>query len=294
MAFVLGAQFLPWLVLAATVVFLLLVAVPGPSRKLRLVTVCALLMAGALVFVRWQSPKPHGDRQARARPARPAAPPPPAPPVAAALPEVPGAAIAIDLGDLNLPDLGAELRGIAPYVRLKNGALVIGGAAAPQCESEPALRPATQAEATQQLDEAVVGLVERTLPERLSRYFDELVRKPSKTVQVQELRELRTTLKSLTAAQRERVAEEAAQLRDVVTSYQISISSDQHAAEQGLRHYALEAQLEPERILQIVKAKVPQAPRDMDTPFWTTALATLGIVVAAAIVLKLATRRSAV
>jgi hypothetical protein len=294
MAFVLGTQLLPWLVIAATVGFLLLVAVPSPSRKLRLVTVCALFMAGGLVFVRWQSPKSHSDQQAPARPARPAAPPPPAPPVAAAVPDAAGAAIAIDLGDLNLPDLGAELRGIAPYVRLKNGALVISGDAAPQCESELASQPAADATVTQQLDEAVLALVERALPERLSRYFDELVKKPRKTVNVQELRDLRTTLKALSATQRQRVAEEAAQLRGVVTRYQISTSSDQHAEEQGLRHYAIQAQIQPERIVQLVRTTTAKASRDADAPFWTAALATLGIVVAAAIVLKLTTRRSAV
>jgi hypothetical protein len=288
------------IILGAIAVVLLTARARRPHRRLRMILACALLLLGALFFLHWERPCFRSGRQTAVTVPLPPTPPWLPPPVAL---EVPSSSkppkvvardtpIAIDLGDLDLSDLGGEWDAFLPELALHDGLLRISGDARyvqPPCEAhaDPA------AETPADLRAALSALTQRVLSEKLARYFDELVGRSSPALRIREVRDLHDSLKSLTVTQRAQVAKEAAQLHDIVTRYEVSISSGENATAEALRHYAIEAYVQPERILQLAQAKVPEVPRGAGRPPSTAALAAIGVIAAAGIILKLAARRHA-
>jgi hypothetical protein len=133
--------------------------------------------------------------------------------------------------------------------------------------------------------------VERALPVRLSRYFDQLIEEPPPSTE--QLRDLRSRLQNLSETQRRLVAEEASRLRGLVEGYRITALQDERATSRGLRHYGVEAKLSPEQIARLAAAEhiVTRTSRARKARTGQVVVATAGVIVAAAIVLKLATRR---
>ncbi len=293
MSFLFGTALKLLLTTAAIVGVLLLVVGRGPARKLRVVLACVLLLAGGALLYRWPS-------GAMERPAEFALPPgPPGPPVAPIPPawgeggeEECAPSVAIDLGDLNLPELGDELRDTLEFgLRWEDGKVSLDGPGRLHVKAGSASQPADTPDLAGRAGESVRALVERALPVRLSRYFDRLIEEPPPSAEP--LRDLRSQLQNLSETQRRRVAEEASRLRGLVERYRITALHDEHATSQGLRHYGVEAELLPEQIARLAAAEriVIRTDRARRASVGQVVLVTAGVIVAAAIVLKLATRR---
>jgi hypothetical protein len=243
------------------VMLLLMVLVPGPNRRLRVITACALFLVAGTLFYNWRSAP------------RRTAPPPPPPlaelPAPPAPPSPDGVAIT-DLADLERLDVNVSVPD-APRVQFKDGCLVV------EAPTTAAVCEPTSQRAT----------VEGEIAEQLGGWFESLVRQAAPGSS--RLRELRTTLKGLSAEQRRHVAVEVSRLRDVITQRQGEVRI--YAQSQATRPTAAVAQVEPEQIIRLVKASLREARSRADGPGWPGALATIGVVLAASAVLKRVTGR---
>lgn len=170
----------------------------------------------------------------------------------------------IELGDLDLSDMRADL----DELRISEG--------------EQDLPP--------QATKSVSRLAEEAMPERLFDFFNRLARETAPPAEA--LRALRTELKKLTGSQRRALAAEIAAQRDALATYRLKALRDLDGGLRDLGHYGVEAELEPAEIVRRAVQARETRPRDNARFTRLSALGTCGVIVAAAIILKLATRRN--
>lgn len=240
------------------------------------VVLLLVLAAGAAAVMVVRAPVYTAGRASRLMPVAVEVPMPPAPPEAPRL-QRPRAvtitrggvadergpeSVTIELGNLDLSEMRADL----DELRVSAG--------------EQELPP--------QATESVSRLAEESMPERLFEYFDRLAKETSPPAEA--LRTLRTELKKLTGSQRRALAAKIAAQRDAIATYRLKALSDLDGDPRDPGHYGVEAELEPDAILrQAVQARETSR---RERPRFTrlSALGTCGVIVAAAIILKLATR----
>jgi hypothetical protein len=244
----------PMLMTVLLVALVFFVVVPGPNRRLRIVTACAVfLVAGALCF--------HG----RSGPRRVSVPPPPAPPsTGIVISGLPGLE-QLDL-DVSVPE--------APHVQFKDGCLVVDAKppVAPEAASQPAEGTAANEEA------APHATLRSEAAATLADYFDGLVH--GTAPRSSRLRELRASLSDLTAGQRRQIADEAFRLRGT------ALRPDDHDGS------VAQARLKPDEIIQLIKTRLPKTRNPPEGSGVAGALAAVGVVLAASLVLKRVTARA--
>jgi hypothetical protein len=253
-----SVNLMPQLAISVLIVALvLLVLLPGPNRRVRVMTACALFLAGGTLYF-YRRPAPRG---AVLPPPVPEVPAPPAP-------VGPGGVVVTDLADLEDLDLDVSVQG-APHVRFKDGSLVVEGA-----KPEVALDSSSQPTGgrTPGAGPPSGATLRSEVAAELAQYFDGLIHEAAPGASP--LRALRTSLKSLSAEQRREVADEVARLRGVITQ------------EDGQDPRTPRVRVKPDEIIRLVKASMPKARGKTEGPGVVGALATIGVVLAAAAVLK--------
>ncbi len=266
---------LPQLAINVLIVALvLLVLVPGPNRRLRAMTACALFLVGGVLYFNWRS-----------SPRRTAAPPPPVPELPAPPPPAgPGGVIIADLADLEGLNLDVSVED-APRVRFKDGCIVVEGRAKPPAVPEPTSQQTEAGEAAGDEGRSVLASIRADIAEQFDEYFDGLVREAAPSSR--RLRELRTTLKGLSAEQRRQIAHEVAQLRSVL----IQEDGQDARSTQDARTTATQVRVKTDEIVRLARASIPKARSKAEGPGLAGAMVTIGILLAAGSVLKRATVR---
>lgn len=278
-------------------------ALPGGARGPRVVLALALVSAGAWFFAsQHHAPTTKSPDGVRVRDGgRPApqspAPPPPAPGARTPEPpDLPAPPAAVERADRSWvwtetapPGFGFTLPHLPPVeqawltrgprsVRLDGKKLIVVGRGAievdPECDA-----PATNQD-TDAVDIELEGLVRENVVENLSTYFEELV--SDTQPKAGSLNALRVALQGLSEGGRRRLAEEATRLR------KLKIQRETVSRGPGSEHLehlgTVELQLLPDRLAELARQResVDRGPG---------ILLSLAVPVAAALVLKSATRR---
>ncbi|MCK4340585.1 MAG: hypothetical protein KAY37_02530 [Phycisphaerae bacterium] len=285
-----GMSLAPIILIVLAVLVILLLVLPGRGHWLRITLLVLLIMAGAGVFVAaWTYRCAGRERsvaftraQARSEQAREQA--------AQARLELGDGTFTITAEVPEIPEIDRQLLAdIRLPARFENRKLIVGGFATQEygADTPPPPDP-VEGNRRRANEKALQAAVRHELAEELADYLDNLLTQGAPVESG--LAQVRASLRQLTLEQRRLLVGHLVREHIAIGRNQLIETSNPETGA-ALNYFAREISIDPDEVEQLVLSTVSPARHESRVSTTTAILGTVGVLIVAAVVLKVTTRR---